>query len=50
MVHRDNSALPDNVKRFYNAVPSKNKKLVWLEGRLLNFMMMMRMLTKQLKR
>ncbi len=33
MVHKDNSALPDNVKRFYNAVPSKNKKLVWLEGK-----------------
>jgi fermentation-respiration switch protein FrsA (DUF1100 family) len=32
MVHSDGSALPDNVKRFYNMIPSKNKKLTWLEG------------------
>lgn len=32
MVHSDGSALPDNVKKFYRMVPSKNKKLVWLAG------------------
>jgi uncharacterized protein len=32
MVHSDGSALPDNVKKFYSLVPSKQKKLVWLEG------------------
>jgi uncharacterized protein len=32
MVHSDGSALPDNVKRFYSVIPSKNKKLAWLEG------------------
>lgn len=32
MVHSDGSSLPDNVKRFYNMVSSKNKKLAWLEG------------------
>jgi uncharacterized protein len=32
MVHSDGSALPDNVKRFYNLMPSKNRKLAWLEG------------------
>jgi uncharacterized protein len=32
MVHSDGSALPDNVRKFYNAAPSQNKKLIWLEG------------------
>jgi fermentation-respiration switch protein FrsA (DUF1100 family) len=32
MVHSDGSALPDNVKKFYGMIPSKNKELVWLEG------------------
>lgn len=31
MVHSDGSALPDNVKRFYDALPSP-KTLVWAEG------------------
>jgi uncharacterized protein len=32
MVHSDGSALPGNVKKFYESAASKNKKLVWLEG------------------
>lgn len=32
MVHSDGSTLPDNVKKFYDRVPFKEKKLVWLEG------------------
>ena len=32
MVHSDGSSLPDNVKKFFNAVPSQSKKLVWTEG------------------
>jgi uncharacterized protein len=32
MVHSDGSALPGNVKKFYEAVTFNNKKLVWLDG------------------
>jgi uncharacterized protein len=32
MVHSDGSALPGNVKNFYEAVTFNNKKLVWLDG------------------
>ncbi len=32
MVHSDDSALPENVKKFYEQVPGQNKKLVWTKG------------------
>ena len=32
MIHSDGSALPDNVKKFYEKMVNDNKKLVWLEG------------------
>ena len=35
-VHSDGSALPENVKRFYNTMPG-SKKLFWTEGQYLDF-------------
>lgn len=35
-VHSDGSALPENVKRFYNTMPGQ-KKLVWLQGNHFDF-------------
>lgn len=35
-VHSDGSALPENVKRFYNTMPG-SKKLFWTEGQHLDF-------------
>jgi hypothetical protein len=35
-VHSDGSALPENVKRFYNTMPGE-KKLVWLQGNHFDF-------------
>lgn len=37
MVHSDDAVLPDNVKRFFNDIPHKNKELHWTKGTQMDF-------------
>lgn len=37
MVHSDGSALPDNARRFYAALPNARKQLVWTTGNHVDF-------------
>lgn len=37
MIHSDDAALPDNVKKFFTDIPHKNKVLRWTQGAQLEF-------------
>jgi fermentation-respiration switch protein FrsA (DUF1100 family) len=37
MIHSDHAVLPDNAKRFFNAIPHGNKVLHWMQGSQFDF-------------